>query len=201
MSGLYGNVDDYTEQLRRLETFCGKNPRDASAYFVLAYHYLVTGHQDDAVNALRTVVTLQPKDVTAKRMLDSLAPAEAPALVKVPPGPPGAAPALAAERPDAADDGPHTDLVGSWRAKAGGTTIELAIGDDSQFTWRATTEGQPPVELKGQATATSDTLVLENKEQGSMVGNVKSAGANKWQFKVAGGPPNDPGLTFERAGN
>jgi hypothetical protein len=41
-------------------------------------------------------------------------------------------------------------------------------------------------------------LVLESKDQGSMVGKVKSIGPDKWQFALAGGPPNDPGLSFER---
>ena len=75
MAGLYGNVDDYTQQLRKLEQHCRANVKDASAYFVLAYQYLVTGHQEAAVDALKIVVREQPKDATAKRMLDSLAPA------------------------------------------------------------------------------------------------------------------------------
>jgi hypothetical protein len=31
-----------------------------------------------------------------------------------------------------------------------------------------------------------------------MVGKVKSISPDKWQFAMAGGPPNDPGLSFER---
>src|SRR5262249_43218068 len=41
MSSLYGNVDDYQAQLRKLEQFCSANHTDASAFFVLAYEYLV----------------------------------------------------------------------------------------------------------------------------------------------------------------
>ena len=41
-------------------------------------------------------------------------------------------------------------------------------------------------------------LILENKEQGSMAGRVKSNGPDKWQFAMAGGPPSDPGLSFQR---
>ena len=72
-----------------------------------------------------------------------------------------------------------------------------ASGYRSNAQWAIFTPGR----VARQAIATSNTLVLENKEQGSMVGNVKSAGDNKWQFTLAGGPPNDPGLTFERTGN
>jgi len=54
------------------------------------------------------------------------------------------------------------------------------------------------MELQGELTTTNDMLILESKDQGSMVGRVTSAGADKWQFALAGGPPNDPGLTFQR---
>lgn len=200
MASLYGNVDDYTRQLRALEQYCKANTKDAAAYFVLAYHYLVTGSQDSAISALKVVVREQPKDVTAKRMLDSLAPpstsappttSAAVAATATPPAPvagAGAAEANAAE----------TDLVGSWQAKAGDSSIDLTIGDDSQFTWKASQAGKPAIELKGELVATSDTIVLDTKEQGSMVGRVKSAGPDKWQFAINGGPPDDPGLSFQR---
>ena len=102
MSSLYGNVDDYQVQLRKLEQFCTANPDDASAYFVLAYQYLVIGSKDAAIDALKVVVKNQPKDATAKRMLDALAPAPQTAA-------PAAAPA------PASSDAPQTDLVGAWR--------------------------------------------------------------------------------------
>jgi polyisoprenoid-binding protein YceI len=185
MSSLYGNVDDYQAQLRKLEQFCTAHPNDASAYFVLAYQYLVIGSKDPAIDALKVVVKNQPKDATAKRMLDALAPAPQTAA-------PAAAPA------PAASDAPQTDLVGAWRAKAGDTTIDLAITEGSQFTWKAVQPGKPAVELKGDLTSTSDELVLESKDQGAMSGSVKSLGPDKWQFALAGAPPSDPGLSFVR---
>lgn len=183
MSGLYGNVDDYTAQLRKLESFCMANPTDAASYFVLAYHYLVTGEKENAINSLRVVVKNEPKDITAKRMLDALDP----------PAPPSAA----AAAPPAAD-GPTTDLVGVWRAKAGNSTIELKITEDSKFNWKAADAGKPPVELTGQLNAGADAIELATQDQGSMEGTVKSMGADKWQFNLEGAPPSDPGLTFER---
>ncbi|HEY2838688.1 MAG TPA: tetratricopeptide repeat protein [Pirellulales bacterium] len=181
MSSLYGNTEDYQTQLRKLEQFCKTHPNDPSSAFVLAYQYLVLGDRDAAVNALKTVVKNQPKDATAKRMLDALSP-------PVPtPGP---------AAPD--DNAPQTDLVGAWRAKAGDTTIDLAITEDSQFTWKANQPGKPIVELNGQLQSSSDELSLESKDQGAMAGLVKSLGADKWQFALDGAPPNDPGLTFAR---
>jgi tetratricopeptide (TPR) repeat protein len=190
MAGLYGNVDDYTQQLRALEQHCKANVKDAAADFVLAYHYLVTGHQEAAIDALKVVVREQPKDVTAKRMLDALAPPQSSVTAtSLPPPPPATAPAT---------DAPQTDLVGSWAAKAGDSSIDLTIGEDNQFTWKATQPGKPPIELTGDLTASSDMLVLENKQQGSMVGRVTSGGPDKWQFAMSGAPPTDPGLAFQR---
>ena len=194
MSSLYANVEDYTAQLRKLEGVCKSNPKDAAAYFVLAYQYLVIGQQDDAVQALKVVVAQQPKDATAKKMLDALAPPMQ-AVAQTSPVPPAT---TTPPPPPVADDGPQTDLVGTWQAKAGTSTIELTIAADSQFTWKATQQGQPPVELKGSLSATADTIILENKEQGSMAGTVKFGGADKWQFVLAGTPPGDAGISFAR---
>jgi tetratricopeptide (TPR) repeat protein len=188
MSGLYGDSEDYTRQLRALEEYARSKPTDPSSHFVLAYHYLALGSKEDAVNALRVVVENQPKDSTAKRMLDALAPPE-------PQSP--AAPAST----DGATSGPQTDLVGTWRAKAGTTTVDLVISEDSAFVWTAAQAGKPPVELKGQLTSSSDQLVLESAEQGSLTGSVKSLGPDQWQFTLSGSPPSDPGLTFARTKN
>ena len=186
MSGLYGNADDYTAQYRLLEQYCRENPNDPAAHFVLAYHDLVIGSKDAAVAALKVVVANQPKDATAKRMLDALAP-------PVQPAPPVAATTTGAE--------PQTDLVGSWRAKAGDATIDLAITDDSQFTWKAVQPGKPAIQLKGQLTASGNALALQTTDQGSMAGSVKSLGPDQWQFALDGAPPSDPGLKFARVKN
>lgn len=190
MSGLYGSEDEYTAQLRKLEKHCKENPNDASAAFVLAYHYLVTGAQDAAVNALRAVVKNEPKDVTAKRMLDALAPPAAPK----PDSPKTETPAP----PAPAANGPETDLVGNWVASSGNTKIELSITEDSQFEWKASQGNKQAIKLSGELTTTADSLVLESKDQGAMAGSVKSQGADKWQFVLSGAPANDPGLSFER---
>jgi tetratricopeptide (TPR) repeat protein len=197
MSSLYGNADDYTLQLRKLETHVKNNATDPSAMFVLAYHYLVIGQNDSAVRALQEVVKLQPKDATAQRMLAALAPPEEKAAeAATPAAPPPPAPAPA-ETP-AAPAGPTTDLVGDWVAKDDYATVELSITDDSQFTWRATPKGKAAVEVKGNVAASADQLVLETKEQGNMAGQVKSEGADKFTFAMAGMPPSEPGLAFER---
>lgn len=188
MSGLYGNPEDYKNQLRKLEQFCKSNPADASAYFVLAYHYLVTGSKDAAISALQVVVKNQPKDITAKRMLDAMVPQEASEEVSQ----------TAAPTALAGADAPQTDLVGAWMAQSRDTKIELSISEDSQFTWKAGTKDQAPVVLTGRLFAGNEGISLETKEQGSIGGTVESKGPDNWSFAISGAPASDPGLSFTR---
>jgi Flp pilus assembly protein TadD len=197
MSGLYGNVDDYTTQLRALENHISSKPDDAAARFVLAYHYLVTGNPDDAAEELEGVVKLQPKDTTAQQILSGLkppAPAKSAADTAVAAG----ATARTAEAAKPAVDEPTTDLVGSWKATNPDVTIELTVTEDFKFTWKATPKGQAPVELSGNLNADGSTVVLETENQGSMPGVVKSEGPGRFRFTPPGAPASDPGLTFER---
>ena len=77
--GLYPNVSVYTEQLRALESYCKLNPRSASARFVLAYLYLTQGNTDVAVEQLKRVVALQPKDTISARLIQQLETTSSPA--------------------------------------------------------------------------------------------------------------------------
>jgi hypothetical protein len=189
LSGLYGNAADYTTQLRALERYCQQKPDDAAARFVLAYHYLVGGHDTDATAQLKLVVAEQPEDQVAKRMLEALSPPE-PASQAAAPAPPAAAPA--------AETGPTTDLVGVWRAQRDGDTFDLSIDAESRFAWKATPKGKPPVNLAGTMTTAGDAMLLQSQDQGTMVAQVKSGGTDQFQFVTAGSPSGDPGLSFQR---
>jgi tetratricopeptide (TPR) repeat protein len=193
MSGLYGDANDYTKQFRALESYCVSNPTDAPSHFVLAYHYLVTGAKDAAVDALKVVVKAQPKDVTAKRMLTALAPETVPA-----PATP-AAPTPTTTAGNTADASPaETDLVGVWTAKANDSMITLSITEDSKFTWTASEKGQTAIELKGDLSSAADGISLQTPDQGTVAGAVKSNGPDSWNFLISGSPANDPGLKFDR---
>jgi tetratricopeptide (TPR) repeat protein len=204
MSGLYGDPAAYTTQLRKLEDYCRANKDDAAALFALTYQYLVIGQQESAVTVLKHIVKMQPKDVVSARMLKSLEPdqpAADPAVVAKPAVQDPAANVQPANNPAApanAPAAPQTDLVGSWKATAGKTTIELTITEDSQYTWAATTADQKPVKLEGQLTTSPEAMILSNAQQGDMMGKVKSLGPDKFDFTVAGTPPGEPGLSFSR---
>ena len=184
MSGLYGSVDSYTLQLRKLEEFCTSHPADPAAWFVLAYHYLVGGHDDMAADALRVVVKQQPGDVVAKQLLAALDPQPSTESTT-----PAAEPAAT---------GPETDLVGTWNAKAGDDTVTLAIKDDSTFTWKATPKGQAAVEISGTIETSRDAIALVSEKAGTMGGRVVSKGPDAFEFTLSGGPPGAKPLAFQR---
>lgn len=202
MSGLYGNADDYTTQLRSLEKAVDANPKDSAAQFVLAYHYLVIGAKDSAIEALKAVVANQPKDVVAKRMLDALQPPAAPApqaeQLPVQPPQPGNDTGTKADNTAAADNKVQTDLVGKWLASSNGNSVELAITEDGKFTWTAKPKEGDSVELKGELGASDTELILETADKGSMAGIVRSLGPDSWEFRPSGAPESVPGMKFER---
>jgi tetratricopeptide (TPR) repeat protein len=211
MSSLYGSVDTYTGQLRKLEDFCRSNPGSAAGHFVLAYHYLVGGHADLAAEALKVVVAKQPGDVVSKRLLESLEPpaeataeevaaAEAtkPAAAPAAKQPAAQKPAAAAAPAEAEPAGPETDLVGTWKATEGKNAVTLTIGEDSSFTWKAEPEGKPAVELKGTLDSNADQIALQTEAQGTMVANVKSKGPDAFDFLVEGAPKDAKPLQFAR---
>ena len=192
LSSLYGSVDTYTGQLRKLEEFCKANPTSAAGHFVLAYHYLVGGYADLASEALKVVVAQQPGDVVAKRLLEALTPAEESKAA--------AEPSAAATTPPAeqAPAGPETDLVGVWQATAGKDTITLTVTEDSRFTWKATPAGKPAVELTGEIGTSSDEIALQTEKNGTMVGKVVSKGPDAFDFLLGGAPKEAKPLEFVR---
>ncbi len=187
MSGLYGNPDDYTSQLRKLENHARQSPDDAASHFVLAYHYLVLGSKEEAIDSLRVVVAQQPRDGTATRMLEALASPE-------PADEPEAIPSVIAD----ADPTLQTDLVGNWAAQSGDTRIELLVTEDSQFTWKVLIPGQEAIELKGNMSGDSEGIELITDDQGTLGGTVVSQGPDRWVFILTGSPASDPGLSFNR---
>jgi tetratricopeptide (TPR) repeat protein len=72
MKYLYSDVETYTKQLRALENYQRANPKSAEASFVLAYHYLVLGHINEAIEELENVVKLLPESQLSAELLAAL---------------------------------------------------------------------------------------------------------------------------------
>lgn len=197
LSSLYGNVNDYTTQLRALEAYCRQHPNNAAAYFVLAYHYMVIGSTPEAIGALKVVLQNEPKDVVARQLLDTLEPPKANDSASAEPTPPATDP-LPTPPPLEVPSEEDTDLVGTWKAEANGTVITLTVTPESDFVWKAKQPNQPEVTVSGQLTTDEDSIILSSKDQGTMEGGVTSLGPNAWRFRLMGAPADDPGLKFER---
>ncbi|MFO0879943.1 MAG: tetratricopeptide repeat protein [Gemmataceae bacterium] len=72
LSSFYPDSETYTRHLRALEGYVRDNPRDPRGHFVLAYQYLVLDDRDVAMQQLREVIKLQPKDRISVGILEAL---------------------------------------------------------------------------------------------------------------------------------
>ena len=187
LSSLYGNVADYTTQLRALEAFVKTNPNSSDGHFLLAYHYLTMGHADAAQAELRQVDKLTPKD----RLVTQLLVASKKPDEDVPS--PTPKPPLEADQLVKAEQ-----LVGVWTAPgSGGSKFQMTLEKDSAFSWKYTS-GKKSDEIKGVYAVEQNNLALEVDDGSVLLAEIKLTG-NQLKFKVIGGEANDPGLTFTKA--
>ena len=187
MIGLYPNVDVYTQQLRALESYRDANPQKADAAFVLAYHYMTAGYEEQAADELRVVVKQQPRDRIAREILDMIAGGSAETgSTPAPPTPSTAAP-IEEKR-----------LVGTWTA---GTEQEgkfqMTLTEDGEFTWTYSKDGQDQT-MKGVYAVKDDGLVLEPDEGGTLVARIALPDDQRLSFRIVGSEQSDPVLEFRR---
>jgi tetratricopeptide (TPR) repeat protein len=188
VSGMYPDVETYTNQLRALEAYVRANPDSAQAHLVLAYHYLVQGHDPNAVVQLQWVVKLQPRDTLAPQLIARLQPA-------------GGSPPPPAEAASSAAPAVEGKVAGSWSAEPSpNVKIALTIRDDNTFTWTATGPGKPPMNITGQSSFADGNLTLTDRggQNGALVGQVTWKDTDHFTFRLVGAPANDPGLKFAR---
>jgi tetratricopeptide (TPR) repeat protein len=212
MSSLYANVDDYTQQLRNLEQYCRTHRQEAAPVFVLAYHYLVTGSKESAIKALKVVTTLEPKDLTAKRMLEGLQGIDPSkettdggvssdrSREELPAPPPDSTGDSSKAPPSANKDDSTTDLVGKWSAVSPDATIRFEVDDESRFRWQVIQADKIVAELSGDLITDSDSIQLVSSEQGTLAGKVVSQGKDAWTFvpPASDNAKSPPGITFKR---
>jgi hypothetical protein len=74
----------------------------------------------------------------------------------------------------------------------------LNLTADQGFTWKFTAPKQKPQELTGKYTVEKNVLALQQSKGGALVGAVTPKGAGAFNFKMLGGPPDDPGLNFSK---
>lgn len=185
MTGLYGDLSVYEQQLRTLEQYRTEHTTEAPPAFVLAYHYLTAGYTEEAADQFAAVVQLQPADKLSASLLASLRPA---AANQQPPAetPPTPAPPLDASA-----------LVGNWQASNQGTAISLALQPDGKFTWDVSFKGKER-RLAGKYTLEDGRLTLAQTDGGALVGTFAQQDKEQFTFRALGAPANDPGLQFAK---
>jgi len=190
MIGLYPNVEVYTTQLRKLEAFVSANPKSVDGRFVLAYHYLTQGNNDAGVIRLKEIVALAPNDTLTAQLLRQFSPPAASGGINAPAStaPVAAAPAVK-----------QGNLSGAWTARPNNDTIiSLKLADDGTFNWNVAAKGKTQ-QLVGKWSLANDLLTMAQSGQGGpLVGNVTWQADGRWNFRVLGSGPEDPGLTFTR---
>jgi tetratricopeptide (TPR) repeat protein len=80
---LYGNIGDYTTQLKNLEAARDSKPDSPGIRFLLGYHYGYLGYPKQAVRELDKAMDLEPRDPFSRRLRDTMA-----AKIGLPPAPP-----------------------------------------------------------------------------------------------------------------
>jgi hypothetical protein len=178
MVGLYPDVDTYTLQLRALEAAVRGNPNVASKRFVLAYHYLVQDHLEQARRQFEQAAELEPRDQLAAQFARALtAPSEAPT------GPDRASDTAGAHEPSP----PPAALLGTWRANpTPDLSLELTLREDGQFTWGVNSGGQVD-SITGDADYVDGVLTLMQADAPALVGKVVDLGRDRFGFEMLGG--------------
>jgi tetratricopeptide (TPR) repeat protein len=199
---LYSSPETYTQQVRALENVCTQNPKSAADRFVLAYHYLTQSHTDEALAQLKAVASLQPNDTLSAQLVQQLEKAQGPSSnTPIAQGPNPSTPP-APETPTPASPSASArerKLEGTWTAQPSpDTRITLSFQDPEHFTWKVSHNGQER-EFKGSSSQANGVLTLAQDQNNAMVGSINWPDDNHFQFKVLGGGPSDPGLSFAKS--
>lgn len=196
MSGLYSNLNAYNDQLRGLETFVDEHPTDAAAQFLLAYHYVVGGHNEAAATRLTLAIQSQPNDRVAKDLLKMVS-------APVPQAELNSNSSPQEPKPEASNP-PRTPftpamIVGDWTAnREDGATFKMNLQSDGKFKWDFIQKNQKPQGFGGEYKLTDHILVLQRSESGSLVAELTFSDPSRMHFKLVGAPEEDPGLEFTR---
>jgi hypothetical protein len=109
-------------------------------------------------------------------------------------------PAVAQSQPPAQPAAPVNpgSLLGNWSAsRPDGSSFRLQLAEGNKFSWKFGAKDKQQT-LTGTYTLADNYLILKGNDQNSLVGQVTPEGANRFNFRLAGNNPADPGLDFTR---
>jgi hypothetical protein len=199
LSNFYVDHDEYTQQLRKLETYRKQRPDVPAAAFLVAYHYAACGHREIAVKHLHNVARLLAEDNLAAHLATLLAATtdkgsaadssqdEAGSTEPLVPKP--------ADEPPAPLD--PSKFEGKWHATRGDVRFELDFAKGSNFTWVVEEAGRSR-RFSGSYQFAGNQLLLACKD-GLMIGVVTVQSlAGGFNFRLLENAPHAAGLDFER---
>jgi tetratricopeptide (TPR) repeat protein len=193
MIQLYGNTDDYTAQLRKLEDYTKANSESASSQFLLGYHYMVCTYLDQAETAFAKAAELMPADKVASQMA-ALAGASTSS---------GETDTAGTEEttvsPELQSITELDQILGSWESDNGENgVVTLSLTDAGTFTWTFEGKEGDPFELAGEFNLGQANVLTLDADDSQMAGTVAVDADGNLNFILAGGPPGDPGLQFKK---
>jgi len=187
MIGLYPGVDEYTGQLRALESYRNENPDDSAAHFVLSYQYLTAGHSDAAKAELEQVLRINPQDQLSAQLLVNLDPdAELPEPPKI------------TEPPKPSSTIEESQLYGSWEADRDDSTFGMELKENGDFAWTYSQNGQSQ-EVTGVWEVDDDGVIaMEMNDEGTMLAQLDLKSDGKLDFYMLGDTQGTPPLHFQQ---
>jgi tetratricopeptide (TPR) repeat protein len=188
MSGLYPNVEVYTQQLRELEGFTKSNPSSADGSFLLGYHYLTMGYKEVSGKYFALALQQLPGDKLLTQLV-GMTPAKRQAVKTPPPAPPTPID-LAPEKILSVEK-----MVGTWKASSSEAQFELSLTKEGTFVW-SYSRGTSKESVKGVFAVDQNNLAMEPDAGGTMLAEINISGPTQFQFKMIGSGPDDQGLVF-----
>jgi tetratricopeptide (TPR) repeat protein len=200
LSGLYGDQEEFTRQIRALEAYRKEHPKSAPAAFVLAWLYTTCRHTDAAAKLFQTVAETLPHDALAPplAMLVAGAGENRPATASTsgtPVTPVSSQTIVNRQRERSPVDA--AKLVGNWKASRDATTIQLELRDNGIFIWRATNKARTR-QFAGHYAVGGDLLLLA-AGHGTLAGTVRLREKGGFNFLAGEADALDKGLDFTGA--
>jgi hypothetical protein len=90
-------------------------------------------------------------------------------------------------------------ILGSWKADNGENgVVTLMLSAEGGFTWKFEGGEGEPFEMQGEFNLGQSNLLTLDANESQMVGTVSISPEGGLNFVLAGGPPGDPGLQFDK---
>jgi hypothetical protein len=169
--------------------FASENPDAAYSHFLMGYHYMVCGYNDESIEQFKFACKLEPSDQLARSLVAMLGGKIDDDPIDV---------VEMAEQEQAIIDIDPLAIFGRWKTnRENASNIDLQLNDDGKFSWIVGGGGNP-ITLTGEYSLGGDKLALQPDSGGPMVGTVSNVGAEAFTFRIVGATPGDKGIQFGR---